>query len=793
MQGNRLLDAGLLLWWLGKDAPGRILLNELNRFINKLDTEQTERGQGEETLRLGILALVKFWSEYRSTISDRAKHPILDQAYNAVALVHYEVLKALLDERFRSLGLPAMPVGEPQAAAFHALTLPLSPSMFARKQIDFALDHVGPFGLGAEAIQALERFFPGMLERATPPSEVAKQIGQKLAADKQAPKLVLREYKIQKLHLASLELLGKIKVTDDKGPEQPVINEVRRLQKDPDALFRVLDDKKASKEWQDTWKRLTIETYKPQMEAYFNTIVSLSKLSEGFFSDKAALQNAYTDYAKRFVTFRHAEALTAAYLEQTTFLQKVAGGKDQANAEYEQGHLYRFATDEQPILKAGAAPKEAQLFIDLKDFTKRTFASKELAMADFMKWEFYDPILKAGKKYCLDMAHIDNNSLAINNLLGDAVLAGGSVKTLLHFAYDVLNIADSYKEKLKERMPAALVAAKLKELDEAFLKEKAALEAERNKYLAPVQKLTAEMNALPPQDPKRAQLAAQIRGYQEAAGSAARKLKQATSDHEDKRTTIEGSGLEAGAYVAYGNTAELITFKDETFGNLRVAIGEKINESARGTSRDAGVRDNLTYLVDRARFTTKNTQMEYPFRVYIDNSIHVNLDPDLENGIRKALDEKNADEVKKLVALLSQRMMSDLINNVKRETPDYRSISRGNGIYNLGLAMSGDAIDAYLKLLEGKQQVIRKDLLHAELHEEIKRRFFFPRQSYPMIIVMPDEPGSLPELYVEIGSMVFKGFEKMEPQRIYERLLDKTLFYKMLQKHHLAQWTGVPA
>lgn len=793
MTQSRRLDAGLLLWWMGKDAPGRVLINELNRYINKLENEGKERGAGEETLRVGVLALVDFWSKYRSGVSDRANHPVLIEAYNAAALVHYEVLRALLEERYRPLGIHDRPVGDSAASAYQALTLPLSPLMVSEASAKQLIDDVNPFGVGRQGADALEKFFPKMLERATPPAEVAKQLAQKLAADKAAPPIVLGEMRRQQVYAAALQLLWKLKVTDDKCPEMPVFQEIRRILKEPNDLFKALDDKKAGKEWQDAWKRLTLDAYKAPMEAFAAAVLSAAKLSDGFFSDKAALQNAFTEYAKRFVTLRHMEGLNAALLEQRRFLQAFCGSKEQSAAEYGQGRLYRFATDDSPTLQAGAVAKEAQLFIDLKDFTKRTFSSKEMAMADFMKWEFYDPILKAGKKYMLDMAHLDNHSLAINNLLGDAVLASGSVLTAIRFAYDVLSVADDYRDKLRQKMPAALVEAKLRELGAAFAKDKAALEAERNKYLAPAQKLTAEMNALPPQDPKRAQLGAQIRGYQEAAGSATRKLKQLAVDHQDKRETIVGTGLEAGAYVAFGTAAETIIFKDETFGNLRVAIGEKINESARGTAREVSVRETLNYVVDRARQVMKNAEMEYPFRVFIDNRVKPLLDPDIELVLRKALTDKDPEGVKKAVSALSQRLMSDLVNNVKREQPEFRSIAQGNGIYNLGLAVSGDAVEAYVKLLEGRRSVVRKDLVVAELHEEIRRRFVFPNERYAMLLVAPEEPGKPVEVFVNMGTMVFKGFEKAEPQVIWENLLHNTLFYRMLAKHHLNAWMGVTA
>lgn len=787
---NRRLDAGMLLWWFGKEAPGRKLVTEINRFINKCDTEGAEQGAGEETLRIGLYMLLRFWSRYRSGVSERAQNPLMKEAYNAMAVVHAEIISALLEDRFRPTGVTVRPIGDPAGAAYQALTLPLTPLAFATSETDFAADAVGPFGLSARSVQTLERFFPKMLDRATPLPEVVKQLVQKITADKAAPAILLADIRLQRLYDAGLDILTKLKPGEAKGPETLVQEEIFRLWKDPEAFYRVIDDKKQSKEWAESWKRLTLEPVKPQMEAFQKMALDLGKLSEGFFSDKAMLEKAYVDQVHRFVRLRHLEALNAAVIDSTRLFQEFTGAKEAFAAEYDSGRIYRVASDEMPLLRVGSGATESQLFIDLKDFTKRTFASKEAAMADFMKYEFYEPILKAGKKYTMNMAHLDNNSISINNLLGDAISAAGNVNTLLHFAYDIINICENYRGNLAKKMPAALVASKLKEIEDKYGKEKAALEAERAKYMAGVQKLQADLTPLAPQDPKRVQVATQLRGYQEAAATADRKLRQTIAEQLDARSLIEGSGLEAGAYIAFGSVAEILTFKDDVFGSLKVAIGEKINESARGTARDASVKDQLNHLIDKARAATRNRDMEYPFKVYVDNSIHPVIDADLELALRNALAMKDAETVKKAVNAFSQRLLNDLVANVKRDEPDFRAITISNGIYNQGIAISGDAIAAYETYASRRRQVFKRNLIVAELHEEIKRNFVFPKATYPMVLVAPEQPGEPAEIFVDLGTVVFKGFEKKDPQAVYECLLQQSKFYKALVKHHLAAWLG---
>src|SRR2546428_9536342 len=54
-----------------------------------------------------------------------------------------------------------------------------------------------------------------------------------------------------------------------------------------------------------------------------------------------------------------------------------------------------------------------------------------------------------------------------------------------------------------------------------------------------------------------------------------------------------GEKLEAGIFVSYGAAPEVATFEDHIFGPIKVSIAEKINESARGTARNGGVRARI--------------------------------------------------------------------------------------------------------------------------------------------------------------------------------------------------------
>jgi hypothetical protein len=785
MQQNRYLDAGLLFWWFGNDVPGRRLLNDLKRYVQKLGDEERERGQGEETLRLGLLALCYHWTGFHSAISEKAVNPLVRQAYNATAVVLYETLAAVVEEYFRPSGVTEHKVGALEAAAYQALTLPISPLLIGTKEHRFGLESVSPFGISDASLRILERFFPALTDRSTPVDEAAKQIATKLASDKDATEATLKDVRRNRLHHALLDMLWSLKPGEANSPEQKVLAELNRIRQDDGLFLQRMQEKKELKEWLENWKRLGSASIQGKMDGFAELVQSLAKLAPGFLSDKAALEAAYSEQAQRFVIQRHVEALNAAVLQQSKIIVVATGD---TKADYELGRLYRFAIDDKAPLMTNVSYQEGHFFIDLKDFTKRTFATKEVAMADFMRSEFYEPILRTAKEYQVGMAHIDRSGISINNLLGDAVSASGDMVSLMSFSRDLFAIIETYRDKLKGMLPQSLLAERLGALDDNYKARRKELLTERSTLVSAINTLTAQYKGLETADPKRPAIGSQLRNHQEAFAALESQIREAGTVYHDARGLIEGSGLEAGAFLSYGAAAETIQFNDDVFGPLKVAIGEKINESARGTARDPGVRTQLEHFLQRKRNEMRDESVTYPFQTYVDESIHLVLEPDLEGQLKTALVKKDPDMAKRLIQSISQRLTSDIALHIRKEAPDYRSLTLGNGIYNVGLAMSGEAVEAYVAAMETKRTVRRREIQVADLHEELRRRFAFPRASYGLILISAEAPDGPPEMMINLGSMVFKGFERREPQTIYEHLSPRSAFYQAFLKHHVRDW-----
>ena len=103
-----------------------------------------------------------------------------------------------------------------------------------------------------------------------------------------------------------------------------------------------------------------------------------------------------------------------------------------ADAEWEGGRLYRLSARPGPILRPQEERRVGHLFADVKDFTRRTALLGEASMAEFLRREFYGPILGAAKEHFSGMGHLaDRGGVALNNLLGDAVSFSGQIEGLV--------------------------------------------------------------------------------------------------------------------------------------------------------------------------------------------------------------------------------------------------------------------------------------------------------------------------------------------------------------------------
>ena len=405
--------------------------------------------------------------------------------------------------------------------------------------------------------------------------------------------------------------------------------------------------------------------------------------------------------------------------------------------EYQQGRLYRLSEQPGPLLRSAIDPLLGHLFVDVKDFTRRTALLGQAAMADFLRREFYEPILRAARGHNAGYEGLgDKGGISINNLLGDAISLSGQIDRVMALALDIRRHLQALERRLMSELSRERVAQAVDALEQEF--------AERLR------------NVPPWTTPDR------IFAERERALARAR-----------------GEGLEAGLFISFGPAPLSVVVDDDVFGRSKVAIGERINESARGTARSSGARARADALLASAQEVRGDPGLRHPWSVFIGAPFTLHLPPELEAAARTAMRAKDVPAAMRALA----GPMRQLIEELGR-TPD----GAAGEIYNCGAALSYDALVAYQEAC-GPSRIFRDlevdpALLHPELHE----RFFLPPE--PLQLVLGYSPERrLVEVFRYVGRALFKGLEAKGGVRVWE-LLDEPAFVSLLEQHHGEAWLG---
>ena len=96
------------------------------------------------------------------------------------------------------------------------------------------------------------------------------------------------------------------------------------------------------------------------------------------------------------------------------------------------------------------------------------------------------------------------------------------------------------------------------------------------------------------------------------------------------------AGLEAGVFVSFGPAPLVVAIDDEVFGRNRVAIAEKINESARGTARAGPARAGADQLLAAVRTARGNPGLRHAWSVFIGQPLTLSIPPDAAAEVLKA-------------------------------------------------------------------------------------------------------------------------------------------------------------
>jgi len=404
-----------------------------------------------------------------------------------------------------------------------------------------------------------------------------------------------------------------------------------------------------------------------------------------------------------------------------------------ADAEWEAGRLYRLTARDVPIFKAGVERPVAHLFADVKDFTRRTTLVGQASMAEFLRREFYLPILVAAKEHYSGMRHLaDRGGVTLNNLLGDAISFSGRIEAMVALAQAIRRAFAAYAARLGRELTSEGVQ---RQLDAIRAAHQPSLDAAARARAA----AEGEAAGLPPASPAR--LAAQGRARRAASEEA-----RAAEELDRALARARGEGLEAGVFISHGPAPLVISIEDEVFGQNRVAIADKINESARGTARAAPARARADLQLAAAR-TALRPSLQHAWSVFIGSPRTIPVGPEAEaEALRLVRQGDLAGGMRALAAPVREALEA-----AAREPAD-----RPGDIYNSGAALSEEALTAFLAEVGGQRVVRRVELSPDDVPEQLRAFFWFGAEPQSLVLCFhPD--GRLGEMFRQVGRAAFKG------------------------------------
>ena len=486
--------------------------------------------------------------------------------------------------------------------------------------------------------------------------------------------------------------------------------------------------------------------------------------------------------------------------------ERLTAGSSELAELYERGRVYRLASDGQAILQTAETRVTGFLFVDLKGFTQRTVRSKEIAVADFLRREFYEPILAAARK----LAPEGSGDLRLLNLVGDAAAFSGQIPALVQLSAEIRAICAEYEAKLEGLAPTGRrpdyetgrldLEQRQSLAEERLMLERTLLEGElaRKASLTPEQRWTELEHQIAMRNSQLAQgfqevvqrlksaaaeerpaLELEMKQFsdaQEKVVSAARIALEHLDglDENEKNLALHnlftgreqsrlveldaalaslragfaqqlallnraagGSGLLAGVFISVGAAAEEIRIDDPVFGEVKVSVAERLNEAARGTGRSSKVQAEVEEAVRVAAFKRGNPALKAPFFVHLDAT---------EAG--KASAE----------------------------------------IYNGGQAISGEALDVFLRTTAGPRFHFQRAISRGDLAPEIEEKLSLPDQ-WTLLLSLPSA-GEISQVlaFRRVGHVVFRGFEEAGGCDVYELLPADGALMRLLLRNHVAHW-----
>ena len=714
------LDCGVLASWWGSGGRGRELLKAWTALLTQATAEMANAETGEKTPYLLQWILLECFQEGAAALA----------AYRIEESTRRELLAALLLGTHLSHHVvmqQTLAAGSLEGLAREELrirwTAAINPMVSFRSHPNLMqycrFYPVGLGILGGERESVLSTLQQAGFKKAAAVAQAA------VAGDREIHRTVKMKLVVEHLRELLLKMLGT-------GPREDgeVFRFCHACLRDDQVLRGMLEDKKTRKEVirQLEAEPVSHETSGPRAEF----LDLLNKYNPKDPAKKVFPEKEANRRTVESVLAETGDVLTARAASEVLrcFSPRTGAESDRSIAQqYDGGQLYRFGLGVAPFLKKYMRGGDVgHYFIDVKDYTRRTALLKEEVMADFIRREFYEPILAIAREYYKGLPQLeDRGGVYLNNLLGDAISYSGDIVALVGTARQIRTHLDAYAKNLSARLDRSQLARKVQAIDARYQETQTRLQA-----------------------------------WGEAGLEALERLKVA---REQAVGRVTGEHLVAGSFIAYGSAAVVVKFDDPVWGQVRVSVAEKINESARGTARSGSVISYVQAVRDFLRRRNNNPGLQLPFRVYVGNTLDLAHSPEADLALRAAYLQGDQARVAQIYHHEVRQHIQNTIGAGRPAVEAY--LGRGMAVHNAGDALTGEAVATYREAAARMVRFEDRTVPIANLEPDIRKQFVFLEPQLRLVVGRGAD-GQVCDLFHYAGTMIFKGFERETPTEIWE-------------------------
>lgn len=721
------LAGGVTCAWMGPGGKGRSLTALWIEVARRALAEMAAGREREPTPLVAVAALYGALLGAGEAVRQALPGPPLDRHLRSAAMTALWVAaRTGLSRAWRDAGRPA------EDSLWARLEAALSPLGLLGGRAQVASGGSTLYGLELSAGLPRADEVQGRLAQGLDAEAAAAELDHALAGDDEGSRRAEMQVAQARLREA---LSGAVLAAEASGPAAAA--DLRALLYAPGGLAALADEagrKALQRRMAEVEPALPAGGARGALEAAGRALKGFrgKEPAAAFGLKRAEARREYAACAAAMLCDAALERM-AQPLRRAILFRTGAEAEGGAEAEWEAGRLYRISARPAPILRAAAGRPLGHLFADLKDFTRRTALLGQAAMAEFLRREFYLPILAAAKEHFGGMQHLaDRGGVSVNNLLGDAISLSGDIQALVALAGEIRRLMAAYGRRLDREISGEAIARQVASIEEGFRSALAAAAREAAEARA------AASRAAP--GPPQAEAAA-------GAARAEAALARLEAERDRAVARARGEGLEAGIFVSHGPAPLLVAIDDEVFGHNRVAIADKINESARGTARAAPARARADALLAAERAARQDPRLPHAWSVFVGQPLSLTLPPEVEAA---ALAAARAGDLAGALRAVSAPVREALLQAARDEAAE-----RGD-IYNGGAALSGEALEAFLSAAGRARAVRRAEVPPDRIPEALRRRWFFGNGPETLVACLhPD--GRLAEVFRYAGKAAFKG------------------------------------